>query len=253
MKPAVRTPVTQLPSTESPGFTKQESERSLPTQLSMEVDQAQDTTSPTMPAKPESCPETGTVKPSTKDVKAIISATKEPSPASITIKDEPMEVSTSEPLGWGEVGAGTLETAPKELHKEMREGHVHRKLAEASESPGSSALEDMDTTPESKSNLSFLSPSPEEKPRKASLDRLAEMAASPTHSSPLARGTSPKELPQSHTISPLGDHSNVGPTTTTLIPLTPKIGMGKPAISKRKFSPGRPRVKQVGAWASQQI
>lgn len=28
-------------------------------------------------------------------------------------------------------------------------------------------------------------------------------------------------------------------------PITPKIGMGKPAISKRKFSPGRPRVKQV--------
>ena len=32
---------------------------------------------------------------------------------------------------------------------------------------------------------------------------------------------------------------------TTIIPLTPKIGMGKPAISKRRFSPGRPRVKQV--------
>uniref|UniRef100_A0A8C8EPH6 Histone-lysine N-methyltransferase 2C n=1 Tax=Oncorhynchus tshawytscha TaxID=74940 RepID=A0A8C8EPH6_ONCTS len=37
----------------------------------------------------------------------------------------------------------------------------------------------------------------------------------------------------------------VPPTTTTFFPLTPKIGMGKPAISKRKFSPGRPRVKQV--------
>lgn len=32
---------------------------------------------------------------------------------------------------------------------------------------------------------------------------------------------------------------------TTMLPLTPKIGMGKPAISKRKFSPGRARVKQV--------
>ncbi|XP_048118756.1 histone-lysine N-methyltransferase 2C isoform X1 [Alosa alosa] len=31
------------------------------------------------------------------------------------------------------------------------------------------------------------------------------------------------------------------------LPMTPKIGMGKPAITKRKFSPGRPRVKQ-GAW-----
>lgn len=33
---------------------------------------------------------------------------------------------------------------------------------------------------------------------------------------------------------------------TTYISVTPKIGMGKPAISKRKFSPGRPRSKQVG-------
>ncbi|XP_051555188.1 histone-lysine N-methyltransferase 2C-like isoform X3 [Myxocyprinus asiaticus] len=37
--------------------------------------------------------------------------------------------------------------------------------------------------------------------------------------------------------------------SSTFIPLTPKIGMGKPAISKRKFSPGRPRVKQ-GAWSA---
>ncbi|KAM5205546.1 histone-lysine N-methyltransferase 2C isoform 7-T7 [Hipposideros larvatus] len=36
---------------------------------------------------------------------------------------------------------------------------------------------------------------------------------------------------------------------TTYIPVTPKIGMGKPAITKRKFSPGRPRSKQ-GAWSS---
>ncbi|XP_053116149.1 histone-lysine N-methyltransferase 2C isoform X3 [Hemicordylus capensis] len=34
---------------------------------------------------------------------------------------------------------------------------------------------------------------------------------------------------------------------TTYVSLTPKIGMGKPAITKRKFSPGRPRSRQ-GAW-----
>eukprot|EP00062_Callorhinchus_milii_P023408 gi/632982228/ref/XP_007908022.1/ PREDICTED: histone-lysine N-methyltransferase 2C [Callorhinchus milii] len=33
------------------------------------------------------------------------------------------------------------------------------------------------------------------------------------------------------------------------IPMVPKIGMGKPAITKRKFSPGRPRVRQ-GMWAT---
>ncbi|XP_040595217.1 histone-lysine N-methyltransferase 2C isoform X7 [Mesocricetus auratus] len=36
---------------------------------------------------------------------------------------------------------------------------------------------------------------------------------------------------------------------TTYISVTPKIGMGKPAITKRKFSPGRPRSKQ-GAWSN---
>lgn len=35
----------------------------------------------------------------------------------------------------------------------------------------------------------------------------------------------------------------------TYFSVTPKIGMGKPAITKRKFSPGRPRSKQVGqSW-----
>lgn len=46
-------------------------------------------------------------------------------------------------------------------------------------------------------------------------------------------------------LSAPGEPSSNVPSAT-FIPLTPKIGMGKPAISKRKFSPGRPRVKQVG-------
>ncbi|TSL47723.1 Histone-lysine N-methyltransferase 2C [Bagarius yarrelli] len=45
-------------------------------------------------------------------------------------------------------------------------------------------------------------------------------------------------------LSAPGEPSSNVPSAT-FIPLTPKIGMGKPAISKRKFSPGRPRVKQV--------
>uniref|UniRef100_A0AAV2JQ26 [Histone H3]-lysine(4) N-trimethyltransferase n=1 Tax=Knipowitschia caucasica TaxID=637954 RepID=A0AAV2JQ26_KNICA len=55
----------------------------------------------------------------------------------------------------------------------------------------------------------------------------------------------PHSHPQSPFIHSMGDCS-IHPTT--LIPLTPKIGMGKPAITKRKFSPGRPRAKQ-GAWS----
>lgn len=46
-------------------------------------------------------------------------------------------------------------------------------------------------------------------------------------------------------LSAPGEPSNNVPSAT-FIPFAPKIGMGKPAISKRKFSPGRPRVKQVG-------
>ncbi|XP_075444004.1 histone-lysine N-methyltransferase 2C isoform X13 [Ascaphus truei] len=37
--------------------------------------------------------------------------------------------------------------------------------------------------------------------------------------------------------------------STTYISVTPKIGMGKPAITKRKFSPGRPRSRQ-GTWST---
>lgn len=53
-------------------------------------------------------------------------------------------------------------------------------------------------------------------------------------------------------LSALGEPTSNVPSAT-FIPLTPKIGMGKPAISKRKFSPGRPRVKQVGPTGSEQI
>ncbi|XP_060681122.1 histone-lysine N-methyltransferase 2C isoform X1 [Hemiscyllium ocellatum] len=40
-----------------------------------------------------------------------------------------------------------------------------------------------------------------------------------------------------------------GIPASTFIPMVPKIGMGKPAITKRKFSPGRPRMRQ-GMWAT---
>ncbi|XP_053324300.1 histone-lysine N-methyltransferase 2C isoform X3 [Spea bombifrons] len=52
---------------------------------------------------------------------------------------------------------------------------------------------------------------------------------------------------QSHT--PLHSYSAGNALSTTFISVTPKIGMGKPAITKRKFSPGRPRSRQ-GAWST---
>ncbi|XP_044075819.1 histone-lysine N-methyltransferase 2C isoform X6 [Siniperca chuatsi] len=239
-KPAARA---QLTSTESPASSATPSQESdsFPAQLSMEALQTQDTTIQIKPAKTEACPEQGMANPSTKDFKAIISTTKEPSTASVTFTDQPMEVSLPEASSMDVVRASFLETAPKELNKERSEGIFHRNLAETVKPSASSTSEEMYTTRESKPNLSLSSLSSEENPLKTSMERLAEMVSSPSHSSPLARGTSPREPTQ--ILPSLGDHSSVIPTTT-LIPLTPKIGMGKPAITKRKFSPGRPRVKQ---------
>lgn len=236
-KPAAA--ATQLTLTESPASSvipSQESE-SFPAELSMETLQTQDATLQIKPAKTEACPEEGMANPSTKVFKAIISTTKEPSTASVPFTDQLMEVSLSQPSSMDVVRASLMETVPKELNKEGGEGSFHKNMAETIKPAASSTSEEMDTTPESKPNLSFPSLSLEEKPLKTTVERLAEMV------------TSPREPPQTQIHPTLGDHGSVMPTTT-LIPLTPKIGMGKPAITKRKFSPGRPRVKQVGTWTS---
>lgn len=241
-KPAARA---QLTSTEGPASSTAPSQEleSVSAQLSTEV--LQDTTLQIKPAKTEACSEQGTADPSTKDFKAIISATKEPSTASVPFTDQPMEVSLPQPSSVDVARASFLETAPKELIKERHEGVFHRILAETVKPSASTTSEEMDTTPESKPNLSFPSSSVEEKPLKTTVEKLAEMVSSSSHSSPLLpRETSQREPPQNQILPSLGDHSSAMPTTT-LIPLTPKIGMGKPAITKRKFSPGRPRVKQV--------
>ncbi|XP_034744786.1 histone-lysine N-methyltransferase 2C isoform X6 [Etheostoma cragini] len=245
-KPAA---ITQLTTTERPACSATPSQESefLPAQFSMEALQTQDTTLQIKPAKTEACPEQGMANPSTKDFKAIISTTKEPSTASVPFSDQPMEVSLPQPLRTDLVRASFLETAPEEINNERMEGIFHRNLAETVKPSASNTSEDMYTTQESKPNQSSLSLPSEEKPLKTSVERLAEMVSSPCHSSPLGRGTSPRELSQAQILPSLGDYSCVIPTTT-LIPLTPKIGMGKPAITKRKFSPGRPRVKQ-GAWS----
>ncbi|XP_041421719.1 histone-lysine N-methyltransferase 2C isoform X3 [Xenopus laevis] len=49
--------------------------------------------------------------------------------------------------------------------------------------------------------------------------------------------------------TPVSSHNTGNAFSTTFISVTPKIGMGKPAITKRKFSPGRPRSRQ-GAWST---
>ncbi|XP_075778908.1 histone-lysine N-methyltransferase 2C isoform X10 [Pelodiscus sinensis] len=58
---------------------------------------------------------------------------------------------------------------------------------------------------------------------------------------------SARDLLHSHTPPRSSSAGNALPPT--YISVTPKIGMGKPAITKRKFSPGRPRSRQ-GAWST---
>ncbi|KAM7121251.1 histone-lysine N-methyltransferase 2C isoform 5-T5 [Molossus nigricans] len=71
----------------------------------------------------------------------------------------------------------------------------------------------------------------------------AALSSSPPRSSDLP----PHDLPHNY---PSALNASVGNTMpTTYFAVTPKIGMGKPAITKRKFSPGRPRSKQ-GAWST---
>ncbi|XP_018124496.1 histone-lysine N-methyltransferase 2C isoform X3 [Xenopus laevis] len=47
--------------------------------------------------------------------------------------------------------------------------------------------------------------------------------------------------------TPVSFHNTRNAFSATFISVAPKIGMGKPAITKRKFSPGRPR-SRPGAW-----
>ncbi|XP_046702337.1 histone-lysine N-methyltransferase 2C isoform X2 [Silurus meridionalis] len=112
----------------------------------------------------------------------------------------------------------------------------------------SPTLDTMDTTPGSELSFSgFSSPAME--------DKVPSLKRSPAFSpdgsiklcqSPFSTEASPRETP-THGQNMPGYSPGVPPAA--FFPLTPKIGMGKPAISKRKFSPGRPRAKQVG-WSS---
>lgn len=63
-------------------------------------------------------------------------------------------------------------------------------------------------------------------------------------SSPLSSDLPSQDTLHSYPSTLSASVGNIMPTT--YISVTPKIGMGKPAITKRKFSPGRPRSKQVG-------
>ncbi|XP_077411796.1 histone-lysine N-methyltransferase 2C isoform X7 [Vanacampus margaritifer] len=221
IKPAARTQVTSADTLASV---------ILSPECLMEAQPTQEIALQTKPANTETSPEQGTVTPSTKDFKAIISTTKELSTVSVPLTNQPLEVSLSQALCMDVAMASFLESTSKDL-KDRTEGNFRQTSVSATSA-------DLGTTPEKPSHLSFPSLSMEEKALKTTVEQLTEMVAAPSHAMPVARGITPRDPSQT-----FGDHSIVIPTTT-LIPLTPKIGMGKPAITKRKFSPGRPRVKQ---------
>ncbi|XP_026093586.1 histone-lysine N-methyltransferase 2C-like isoform X6 [Carassius auratus] len=111
---------------------------------------------------------------------------------------------------------------------------------------------EMDTTPASDHSFSsFSSPIEDKGLILKHSPGLSSEGSTKLTQSPFSTGASPRETSQSqtptHGLNPSGYSPSV--SNTTFFPLTPKIGMGKPAISKRKFSPGRPRVKQ-GAWSN---
>ncbi|TDG97611.1 hypothetical protein EPR50_G00228100 [Perca flavescens] len=74
--------------------------------------------------------------------------------------------------------------------------------------------------------------------------------ASPETSPARAPVTPPPLSPPSPLYRESPPLSKAQTLPVTVLPLTPKIGMGKPAISKRKFSPGRARVKQGSWWSN---
>lgn len=220
--------------------------KSFPLEPCLGSPRTQDATAGVKPAKTEACSAEGLGIFSTQDSKAITPTTKDPSTTPVPYPEQPMEVSLSKPLKTEDVGASFTEGVQNEFPKEKGEGVFYRNLSESVKSLGSCKSEEKSTLQDTKPSLSLPNLSSEEIPLKTSVERLAEMISFPCHSSPLGRGAVPRELIQTQSRPLLGDHSSAVPTTT-LITLPPKIGMGKPAITKRKFSPGRPRVKQVGS------
>ncbi|KAG9334330.1 hypothetical protein JZ751_008216 [Albula glossodonta] len=175
---------------------------------------------------------------------ALPSPTKEGAVEPAAIPEEPMEVSPSAPPSvekgeeWGRSGVDEEEEDEEEGEEQQIAALPDAGEGQAS---GSSLPEETDTTPATEHSFSdFGSPTIEDREPKQTPETLSMGSAGPAQS-PFSAGSSPKEA------------APTPPTpATTFFPVTPKIGMGKPAISKRKFSPGRPRAKQ-GSWSDRSI
>uniref|UniRef100_A0A8C9T658 Histone-lysine N-methyltransferase 2C n=1 Tax=Scleropages formosus TaxID=113540 RepID=A0A8C9T658_SCLFO len=149
---------------------------------------------------------------------------------------------------------GYICTLCKHMELEVAETHTcpaHEALAPSLESLPCKSRHSRGITPPSEHSFSDLSsPTAEDKAPKYSPEASSESSAK-LATSPLSAEASPRQISQSQGSSLAAGYIGNVPSAT-FIPVTPKIGMGKPAISKRKFSPGRPRVKQ-GTWSNRSV
>ncbi|XP_073705573.1 histone-lysine N-methyltransferase 2C [Garra rufa] len=181
-------------------------------------------------------------KPCLEEQKTNLSPTKEPTPACTSHEEEPMEVSfTEEPstMSHGvtvEPEVSTAKTTPVVQSQDITDVMVQQR-----DITPESHIQEMDITMDGDERcLAKLSSLVEER------TSLQQPPCRQPEGLPLVvHGASQLQF-QTQAVS--GQAISHVPSST-FIPFTPKIGMGKPAISKRKFSPGRPRVKQ-GAWST---
>ncbi|XP_029102170.1 histone-lysine N-methyltransferase 2C isoform X4 [Scleropages formosus] len=176
--------------------------------------------------------------------------TKETDPEPLSMDDEPMEVLSSESLHLDKADEqSALDLAPK--GGDMLLGDLSGETVVLPPPDASPLLPERGITPPSEHSFSDLSsPTAEDKAPKYSPEASSESSAK-LATSPLSAEASPRQISQSQGSSLAAGYIGNVPSAT-FIPVTPKIGMGKPAISKRKFSPGRPRVKQ-GTWSNRSV
>ncbi|XP_069814968.1 histone-lysine N-methyltransferase 2C isoform X6 [Dendropsophus ebraccatus] len=148
---------------------------------------------------------------------------------------------------------GLTDDPKLEEHFHLTRGHegISQKKDEPLVSE-TSDLHDVVTTPHSETSTEFSSPAGHKSLKSPTG---MESPATSVDTSKTSVSSSPavsidfhssNDLFQSQT--PAHSYSTANAFPTTFISVTPKIGMGKPAITKRKFSPGRPRSRQ-GTWS----
>ncbi|XP_066441659.1 histone-lysine N-methyltransferase 2C isoform X2 [Eleutherodactylus coqui] len=139
-------------------------------------------------------------------------------------------------------------------HFDLTRGHEHisQKKDDALVSE-TSDLHDMETAPNSETSTEMSSPTGHKSLKSPTG---MESPATSVDTSKTSVSSSPAVSIDFHSTNdifqsqpPAHSYSTANAFQTTFISVTPKIGMGKPAITKRKFSPGRPRSRQ-GTWST---